>query len=207
MKILQADNQTLFRDGVRYILEQLSTDVCATLESGDFASTLEQMRKNQDLDLVLLDPRMPGMHGADGLIQLAKQFPGIPIVVLSASENPADIESALDAGAVGYVPKSSPGVVLLAALNLVLAGGIYTPRNPGRPLVASGCRIDLPARPTTRQQQILSFMAEGMSNKAIARQLFLAESTIKGHVRGLLQILDVRNRVQAINRARELGYL
>lgn len=207
MKILQADDHALFRDGVRYILARLCAEPPEILESADFRGTLDQMSHHRDLDLVLLDLRMPGMQGMLGLTRLVERFPAASIVILSASESQADIEASLDAGAVGFVPKSSPSSVLLAALNLVLAGGVYAPRSTVRHLRPERVRNGLSAHPTTRQHEIVSCIAEGMSNKAIANQLFLAESTIKGHVRGLLQVLDARNRVQAINKARELGFL
>ena len=206
MKVLQADDHELFRDGVRYILEGLSDEPLQIVESDDFDGTFEQLRSHQDLDLVLLDLNMPGMLGMVGLRKLVDRFPSVPIVVLSASTQACDIESSLDIGAAGFVPKSSPSDVLLSALRLVLGGGIYAPRTSGRLASGSGV-VTPPPKLTRRQLEILSCIAEGMPNKVIASKLFLSESTVKGHVRSLLQALNAGNRVQAINRARETGQL
>lgn len=206
MKILQADDHELFRDGVRYILARLDKDKPLIVESHDYQSTILKLRDNPDLDLVLLDLDMPGMQGTEGLRKITERFPTIPVVVLSGSERAHDIDESLDYGASGFVPKSSPSEVLLAALKLVLAGGIYAPRAVRTQIPTEESRGS--GRPLTRRQmEILSCIAEGMSNKVIAKRLFLSESTIKGHVRGLLQVLGVGNRVQAINKARELGHL
>lgn len=206
MKILQADDHELFRDGIRYILARLNEEEPQIVESHDYQSTVLQLRDNPDLDLVLLDLDMPGMQGTAGLRKITERFPTIPIVVLSGSERALDIDTSLDYGASGFVPKSSPSEVLLAALKLVLAGGIYAPRTTRAP-ISTDESPDSASLLTRRQMEILSCIAEGMSNKAIAKRLFLSESTIKGHVRGLLQALEVGNRVQAINKARELGHL
>lgn len=206
MKILQADDHPLFRDGIRHLLAELSDERIDVVESFDFASTIQRLEENDDIDLVLLDLGMPGMETTRGLRRLVEMFPSIPFVVLSASDRAQDIDSSLAFGAAGFVPKSSPSRILLAALKLVLEGGTYAPRT-GRRAGTAGWPNESAIVPTRRQLEILRCIAEGMPNKAIARQLCLAESTIKGHVGGLLQILDVDNRVQAINKARELGYL
>lgn len=204
MKVLQADDHELFRDGIRYLLEGLCDEPLQIVESDDFDGTFEQLRSHPDLDLVLLDLDMPGMLGMVGLRKLVDRFPSVPIVVLSASTQVCDIESSLDIGAAGFVPKSSPSDVLLSALRLVLGGGIYAPRTSARPASGSGTP---PPKLTRRQLEILSCIAEGMPNKVIASKLFLSESTVKGHVGALLQALNAGNRVQAINRAREIGQL
>lgn len=207
MKILLADDHDLFRDGLSCILVKLDTDNLCLLESQDYKSTVSQMLVHDDLDLVLLDLNMPGMHGMQSLRELIRQFPTQPIVVLTASSRSSDIETSLQLGAAGFIPKASPTEVLLSALKLILKGGIYAPRlneQANTQIAAtSGPAMDL----TKRQREILSCIAEGMPNKAIARHLFLSESTIKGHVRAVLQILNVKNRVQAINKAREIGEL
>lgn len=207
MKILLADDHELFREGVRYILGRLDVGTLpCLLESEDYESSVELLEEQGDIDLVLLDLDMPGMRHTLGVARLVERCPTVPFVVLSASDNPGDVQGSLDAGAAGFVPKSSPSDVLLAALKLVLAGGSYAPRAAARAALPGGARVAV-AVPTDRQREVLTCIAEGLPNKEIARQLFLAESTIKGHVRSLLQMLDVSNRVQAINKARALGYL
>ena len=206
MKILQADDHDLFRDGLGFILAGLDTEQLSLIESQDFETTVEQIKKNTDLDLVLLDLNMPGMSGMSGmggLRALVSQFPALPIVVLTASSLQADIDLSLQIGAAGFIPKSTPSDVLLDALKLILSGGLYAPRQPEHSRSSDGP----PASLTKRQHEILVCIAEGMPNKAIANQLFLSESTIKGHVRAVLQTLNVKNRVQAIKKAREIGQL
>ena len=202
MKILQADDHELFRDGIRYLLKRLDENV-DTVASGDFSDTATAINDNPDLDLVLLDLDMPGMNGLDGLKRIVQTYPSLPIVVLSASDNPGDIDYALEIGAAGFVPKSSPADIMLSALKLVLAGGIYAPRINRSKAPKSCERNSL----TERQIQILNGIAQGLSNKGIAEKLFLSESTVKGHIRIILQILHVENRVQAINKARQLGVI
>ena len=207
MKILLADDHELFRDGVRYILGRLDVEnPPCLLESEDYACTVRLLDEQDDIELVLLDLDMPGMRHTLGVARLVERCPTLPFVVLSAAENPGDVQGSLEAGAAGFVPKSSSSEVLLGAVKLVLAGGIYAPRAAAHGALRGGVHAAV-AAPTGRQREVLACLAEGLPNKEIARQLFLAESTIKGHVRGLMQMLDVSNRVQAINKARALGYL
>ena len=206
MKILQADDHALFRDGVKSLLRSRASDI-TILESRDFESTKVLIDENPDCDVVLLDIEMPGMHGLDGLKRLVQHFPGIPVIVLTASEHRLQVQQALKFGAAGFVPKSSPTDILWSAIRLVVAGGIYAPRCT--PDQSSPIRkpSDTPRGLTPRQIEILECVSEGLSNKATALRLSLSESTIKGHMRAILQILRVDNRVQAINRAREIGIL
>ncbi len=205
MKILQADDHNLFREGVASLLRRIDNTV-EIVESDSFDSTERMIEQHPDCDIVLLDLHMPGMNGLNGLRRLVSKFPATPMVVLSASEQPLDVEHALKIGAAGFVPKSSPTDILVAAIRQVMAGGIYSPLNSPDGL-ADKRRGTADQRLTRRQQEILEAVATGASNSNIAASLSLSESTVKGHLNAILRILKVDNRVQAINRAHDLGML
>ena len=199
LKILAADDHPLFREGIRHFLLTLDSEVII-LEAGSLQNTLEILRENSDIDLILLDLIMPGMNGLEGLRVLDECNPMIPIIILSASEDPDDISHTLAQGATGYIPKSSSSSVVIQAIKQVLAGEIYKPeilckqesyQNP------CGCL-------THRQQEVLRLMVEGLSNKAIADKLFVSERTIKHHIAAIFRMLAVENRVQAMAKIRKL---
>jgi DNA-binding NarL/FixJ family response regulator len=145
------------------------------------------------------------MDGFAALERLRRDHPSVPVVVLSASESPAHVRSALERGASGFIPKSTRGSVLLSALRLVLSGGIYLP-----PLVMDGGAAPGPAADpksalTGRQLEVLRLLARGLTNREIAEVLKIAEGTVKTHVMHVYEALDVTNRTEAAMRMRELG--
>jgi DNA-binding NarL/FixJ family response regulator len=204
MKILVCDDHALFREGLELVLGQL--DPAAELASvGDAESALARVAADDALDLVLLDLQLPGMDGFAALERLRRDHPSVPVVVLSASESPAHVRSALERGASGFIPKSTRGSVLLSALRLVLSGGIYLP-----PLVLDGGAAPGPAADpksalTGRQLEVLRLLARGLTNREIAEVLKIAEGTVKTHVMHVYEALDVTNRTEAAMRMRELG--
>jgi DNA-binding NarL/FixJ family response regulator len=210
MRILLADDHALFRSGLRLVLEQLGPDVSVT-EAGDFQEALAQSEPT--LDLALLDLNMPGMDGAAGVVRIRDKAMGVPVVVISASEDAADIERLLDAGAVGYIPKSSSSQVLLSALSLVLAGGVYVPTQVLRralpPYGSSGYSGKHPAGSalTNRQLDVLRLLVQGKPNKVIARELSLSEGTVKIHLASLYRTLNAANRTEAVMAAQRQGLL
>lgn len=205
MKILVADDHALFREGLRYVLARLGDEV-EIFEARDGSEALDVVATRSDLDLVLLDLAMPGMDGFEGLRELRRRVPAVPIVILAASEDSADVRAALDAGAMGFIPKSSTSSVMLSALRLVLSGGVYLPPaflekssrrgTSARSLEALGL--------TARQQDVLKLLGQGQSNKEIAQAFGLAEGTVKLHVSAILRALDVDNRTQAVIAAARL---
>jgi DNA-binding NarL/FixJ family response regulator len=204
MKILVCDDHALFREGLELVLGQL--DPAAELASvGDAEAALARVAEDDALDLVLLDLQLPGMDGFAALERLRRDHPSVPVVVLSASESPAHVRSALARGASGFIPKSTRGSVLLSALRLVLSGGIYVP-----PLVMDGGAAPGPAADarsalTGRQLEVLRLLARGLTNREIADVLKIAEGTVKTHVMHVYEALDVTNRTEAAMRMRELG--
>jgi DNA-binding NarL/FixJ family response regulator len=208
IKILQADDHPLFREGIRHLLiKQLAPEVM-TLEASTIQTTLEIIKQHHDIDLILLDLTMPGMEDFAGFYSIEQCNPTIPIVILSASEEPTDIQKALSAGAVGYIPKSSTSDIMINALKLVLNGGMYYPDFPypletqwiGK-LADEAQWVD---KLTPRQRQVLELMAEGYSNQQIAEKLFLSENTVKHHVSAILNVLEVKSRTQAVIKMKEI---
>jgi DNA-binding NarL/FixJ family response regulator len=200
MKILVCDDHALFREGLELILGQLDPE--AELESvGDAEAALARVARGDGPDLVLLDLHLPGMDGFTALEALRRDRPDVPVVVLSGSESPAHARVVLERGASGFIPKSTRGAVLLSALRLVLAGGIYVP-----PLILDGLRAaEKASELTERQLEVLRLLARGLTNREIADVLRVAEGTVKSHVKHVYEVLDVTNRTEAAMRMRELG--
>lgn len=200
MKVLHIDDHTLFRAGMRHIIQQLQAQT-EFLEAPSIKTALANIPVHQDIDLLLLDLAPFDENHLNGFNTLRERLPNTAIVVVSASEQPEHINTALAAGAGGYIPKSATGITLIRALNLVLAGGIYAPRSKGRHTASNTKPASNQAmtKLTQRQAEVFALMAQGLSNKAIARKLFISEATVKGHVTAILTTLGVANRVQAIN--------
>lgn len=196
MKILIADDHALFRAGLRGILRDLIEEPTC-LEAGTCGEVLTVLAADPGVELLLLDLGMPGMDEAGGVAAVADAAPNLLIVVVSASESRADVLQAINSGAVGYIPKSSSPAVMVGALQLVLAGGIYLPpmlidrgsREAAAPAGEAGL--------TQRQREVLDLLVQGRSNKEIARRLNLSISAVKLHVSGVFEALGVGNRTEA----------
>lgn len=208
MNILLADDHVLFRDGLCLVLGQLGGGV-NLLVAGSFEDALAQAGQCADLDLALLDLNMPGMIGAQSVARFRQAYPAVPVVVVSASENAGEIQRVLDAGAAGYIPKSSTARVMLSALRLILDGGVYVPPvvldlpNHG---ASPNPRPDALAQLTDRQLEVLRLLLQGKANKVIARELNLSEGTVKVHLAALFRALDANNRTEAAMAARARGW-
>lgn len=209
MKTLLADDHPLMREGVRQVLAQLGPAV-EIVDAHDYPSLFAQSAAHADLDLALVDLNMPGLVGMQGITRFRQSFPGIPLVVLSASESPHDIRGALEAGALGYIPKAvSPGT-MLAALRHILAGGLYLPDglagdagehpapSTGKP--GTGIPGDFPPR----QREVATLLEHGFTNKAIGSMLGMTESTVKVHIASIFRALGVSNRTEAVIAMRRL---
>jgi len=215
VKILVIDDHPLIRQALQNVLHGLDADV-QILEAPDCARALDLVAAHADLDLVMLDLNLPGVGGLDILSLLREQHPGLPVVMLSASDDRQTVLSAIDRGAMGFIPKSSSSEVMLNALRLVLSGGVYLPpavlgdhgmapasAAPSAPL-PSGSPADLGL--TERQTQVLALMVQGKPNKIICRELDLAEGTVKIHVSAILKALNVTSRTQAVIAVSRLGW-
>ena len=208
VKILIADDHALFREGMRHLLSQFEDGV-EVIEVGNCAQLLEAVEVHDDISLVLLDLAMPGRDGFAALEVLSRNHSRIPVVVLSASENRDAMQRALDNGALGYVPKTATAAVMLQALRLVLAGGVYIPPalvqpaalTRGNPPSASLPALGL----TPRQRDVLALVIDAKSNQAIADELGLSKATVKAHIAAAFKSLGVNNRAQAALMAKRLG--
>lgn len=203
MKTLLADDHPLMREGVRQVLSQLEPAV-EIIDAHDYPSLFAQTAAHADLDLALVDLNMPGFVGMQGIAQYRSRFPDIPLVVLSASESPHDIRSALEAGALGYIPKATSTAGMLAALRQVLAGDLYVPDCLGNSL--AGLHTVGPADfaalqhsgLTARQLEVARLLAQGCANKAIAGMLAMSEGTVKVHIAAIFRAFGVTNRTEAV---------
>ena len=200
LQVLIADDHGLFRAGLIHLIEELAERV-TVVEANSLDEAIARIDPLATPDLMLVDLMMPGMgEGAAGIRRLRQIAPDTPLVVLSAKNQAGDVRQAIEAGALGFIPKSSSPDIMLHGLRLVLSGGIYLPAEVmGSPAAASAER---PAGPdgrqlTARQREILTLLSEGCSNKEIARRLGVAAGTVKVHVSQILRALGVENRTQA----------
>ncbi len=206
MRVLVADDHPLFREGIKPLLAKLDEAV-EILEAADYPAAYAALERAGGVDLALIDLYMPGMHGREGILRIRRVFPDVPLVILSASEEPEDIQQLLDLGALGYITKSSPGEVILQALRLVLAGGIYLPpkllgARPSPEEAPTPARQKVPL--TARQQEVLRELAQGKSNRQIAESLQVTEGTVKIHLATIFRRLGVSNRTEAVLAAQRM---
>lgn len=160
-----------------------------------------------NVDILILDWDMPGMNGLASVGDIRRRFPSVPMVILSGHINTIEIREALSSGVQGFVPKSMSGKAIVSAISVVLNGGTYMPtrseQSTGSGAIRrqSGTAGNLLSKLTAREKEILRYLASGMTNKEIARQLGLQEVTIKMHTSRIFDKLKVRNRVQAVSLA------
>jgi len=215
MKLLVVDDHALIRDAMRGVLKDLQSDAIV-LEAASSAQAMGLVREHADLALILLDLQLPDRDGIEVLKELREHFPAISVVMLSAFNDRDNVVRALDNGALGFIPKTDSREVLLGALRLVLAGGIYIPPEilaSGATGIAAPDKSAATKRPspaelglTERQVDVLALMMEGKSNKLICRALDLAEPTVKNHVSAILKALGVVNRTEAVLAVAALGW-
>jgi len=204
LKFLIADDHALFRDGLRHLLSDIDPEV-ELIESGNFQDTLAAAVDHPEIALLLLDLRMPGMAGLGSVKKLMDAAPTIPILMISAIEDPQEIQHAFDIGVMGYLPKSESTTVMKHAIQLVLDGGVYI--SPALLRGLRGTPDAVHSHLTPRQMEVLRRMAMGSNNKEIAREMELSVATVKAHLGAIFRTLDVSNRAQAMIKAGRLGLL
>ncbi|MCW2285882.1 DNA-binding NarL/FixJ family response regulator [Rhodoblastus acidophilus] len=210
MKLLVVDDHAIVREGLAALLQSLCPDA-SVLVASDASEGLALLETHADVDVVVLDFTMPGLSGPAAIKAFGRQCPALPVLVLSSSEAPSDVQKALGAGALGYVPKSASRKTLVSAIRLVLSGELYVPplmvdaietsAQAARPAVPDAARL------TERQIEVLALLSQGQSNKAIAARLNLSEKTVKIHVSAVFRALNVVNRTQAATAGREAGLI
>ena len=210
-KLIVADDHPLFRNAlINAISSTFATK--ATIETDSFESTCAALEQHPDTDLLLLDLHMPGNCGFLGLIQLRKNFPTLPIVVFSASEELDVIRLVMAFGASAYVPKSANPADISAALNQVMAGELWVPLAIKKQVLEHhGDKaeedLDLAAKVAQLSQQqykVLYYLTEGWLNKQIAYDLHISEATVKAHITAIFRKLGVTNRTQVVIQAQRL---
>jgi DNA-binding NarL/FixJ family response regulator len=216
MKILVVDDHALIREALRGVLKELKPDA-EVLGASNCRQAMQIVTSQADIGLILLDLNLPDRDGLSALAELREHHPAVSVVVLSAAHDRANVLKALDLGALGFIPKSAQPEVMLSALQLVFAGGIYIP-----PEILGRDELSIPVprpsadnRPnaapadfglTDRQLDVLALMMQGKNNKVICRTLNLAEPTVKNHVTAILKTLKVTNRTEAVIAVHKLGW-
>jgi len=206
--VIVADDHPLFRAAIK---EALEADQGETrfLEASSFEGLQKLVDEQQEVDLVLLDLHMPGVSGFAGLVYLCKRYPSVPIVIISANEDPVVIRRALEHGAAGFIPKSSGIETITQAIAAVLMGEIWVPEQMGTARsVQNASELEMAERMsqlTPQQFKVLMMMSQGLLNKQIAFELGVSEATIKAHVTAIMNKLGVRNRTQAVVAAGKLA--
>lgn len=203
-RFLIADDHPLFRRALRQALEGMFEGV-VIVESGSIEEMGVALDADEDVDLVLLDLNMPGVRGFSGLLYLRAQFPQVPVIVVSASEDVAVIRRCMEMGASGFIPKSIGIETIRNAIARVLEGGVWTP--PDVDVTGRDENSDLVARLaslTPQQVRVLMMLSEGLLNKQIAYELTVSEATVKAHVSAILQKLGVESRTQAVIAANKI---
>ncbi len=196
-RIIIADDHPLFRAALR---QTLDVPGAATVEeAGDLGALGAALEADRDCDLVLLDLNMPGAHGFSGLLLLRAQYPEVPVMIVSAAEDPLVIRRTFELGAAGYLTKSVGPAEIRAAIETVLAGEVAIP--DGVNLSSGDEQTDLARRLATltpQQIRVLMMLSDGLMNKQIAYELSISEATVKAHVSSILQKLGVDSRTQAV---------
>lgn len=208
MRVLVIDDHPLFRAGLRALLYELDPQIGA-VEAGSLREVADIAATGAEFDLVLLDMSLPDGNGLVALHKVKEALEAAPVVIMSAATDPRLIRDVIDAGASGYIPKTTQPEVTVSALRLVLAHGIYLPldilmQNSSEPSPPQQ-PINLPGL-SAKQLAVLQRLLQGKPNKVIARELVIAEGTVKAHLASVYQFLGVTSRSEAMRRAHELGY-
>lgn len=206
LKILVVEDHTLVREGLVRLLAQLAREVVVR-ECGDFEGAVALLDDEEEFDLLLLDLALPGVDGFAALDILRRDYPAIPVAVVSAFDDQPTVTRVMNLGASGFIPKAFSGEALLRAVRDILDGELFYPSS-----IVVGARLDnmtavppgsagaLPADIglTERQGQVLALMVRGLSNREIADKLGLSEGTVKIHATAIFKTLGVASRTQAL---------
>jgi len=202
MKVLIADDHDLVRDAISSLITR---DECITqvYQACDVDSCLDILSNNHDIDLILLDVNMPGMKNLQSIKTIIELTPTIPIAMISGQVNIKEVKESFDLGVHGFIPKTMNGKSLLLALRLIISGTKYIPEILLEPEEDHNHNSnDLLSK---REHQILNELFKGHSNKLIAKNLFIEETTVKLHLRSLFKKFAANNRTEVVIKAMKLG--
>ena len=199
-RLVIADDHPLFRGALREAVTGL-LQRAEIAEAGTADEVSELLERGGEVDLILLDLAMPGVRGFSGLMYLRAQYPSVPVIVVSANDDPAAIRRCMEFGASGFIPKTAGIDAMRTAIERVLRGGVWTPPDVDLTMRSDAETAALMARMATltpQQVRVLMMLSEGLLNKQIAFQLGVSEATVKAHVSAILQKLAVESRTQAV---------
>jgi DNA-binding NarL/FixJ family response regulator len=199
-RLVIADDHPLFRGALREAVAGMLERVDIA-EAGTFDEVAGLLENGGDVDLILLDLKMPGVRGFSGLMYMRAQYPSVPVVVVSANDDPTAIRRCMEFGASGFIPKTLGVEAMRGAIQRVLDGGVWTPPDIDLSAGSDAETAELMARMATltpQQVRVLMMLSEGLLNKQIAYQLGVSEATVKAHVSAILQKLAVESRTQAV---------
>lgn len=222
MKFLIADDHELYLQGLEFVLKKEYPDAKLSL-AGDYTEILKLIENDKSFDLLITDLAMPGGNWLESLQKIHNSAPEMPIIVVSAVFDKEVLQKTYNIGVSGYVSKSFPNNIIISAINLVLAGGMYIPPDLVKMSVKTAPEqlsdlikgFDNSSKKssgdekilTPRQLEVLQCLAEGMSNKQIAYKLGLSEGTVKIHITLLMRTLNVTNRVAAVRAGEKAGLI
>jgi DNA-binding NarL/FixJ family response regulator len=195
-----ADDHPLFRGALREAVGGLF-DRMEIAEAGSFEEVASLLERGGEVDVILLDLRMPGVRGFSGLMYLRAQYPSVPVIIVSANDDPTAIRRCMQFGASGFIPKTLGTEEMRTAIARIINGGVWTPPDVDLKAGADTETAELMARMATltpQQVRVLMMLSEGLLNKQIAYQLGVSEATVKAHVSAILQKLGVESRTQAV---------
>ena len=206
-RFIIVDDHPLFRGALRQALASAfrTADIG---EAGSLNELLGQLQQSADVDLILLDLAMPGVQGLSGLLLLRREYPEVPVLVVSATDDSPTIRRCIEFGASGFVPKSRPVESIRDAVRKVMSGEVAVPADVDMTAAAPGEDRQLAGRLsmlTPQQMRVLMMLGEGLLNKQIAFRLGVSEATIKAHVSAILQKLGVDSRTQAVIAINRIG--
>lgn len=209
MKILLVDDHTLFRSGLVHLLQNLVPPP-EVVQAEDLTSAEKMLVEGSGIDMVLLDLKLSDAVGVDSLLTLRKRSPDTPIIVLSGEQDPDVIRRCIDHGAMGFITKTATHTELINAIQLILAGGVYLPRDVMKKSLYTsqpGGKSDVAvlASLSDRQREVLTYLLQGKPNKTISSHLDISQNTVKAHLSAIFRTLGARNRTEAVYFAARAG--
>ncbi|MEQ1714627.1 MAG: response regulator transcription factor [Hyphomicrobium sp.] len=207
---LVVDDHPLFLEALQRAIKSVMPDA-TTVEATSIETAKAELQGKTRFDVVLLDLSMPGTRGFDGLLELRGLYPKMPIVVVSALEDPRIIQEVMSYGAAGFIAKSVGREELAQSLKLAMDGSVTLPKgySPPEPAAHGAGKSDLAQRLqalTPKQLSVLKMLRQGLLNKQIAHELKIEETTVKAHVSEILRKLNVASRTQAVIEAQKIDF-